>query len=931
MKSSHAQSVPFFVFNHLLDPVQIRAWVRELAARGMDGFFIHPREGLMTPYLSEAWFEAVGAAIDEAKKCGIKAWMYDEFPYPSGVAGGRVVASDPTFAERHLRVTRHRLAAGQRRQVVLGHNPVLRAFLCPVRKGKADFRAALDVTKQVGPRNDDWILREWDSRYYYDRRYAKLYDCPRSSANHPEEVFQGDLPSGSWELVVFCIHTGGDFTEPFGHYVDVSNREATDYFLKVTHEEYHRRFGRDFHKVIPGFFTDEPKYRNYLPWSDNIEAAWGDFQKDPKSLLSLVDDDPRGDLVREGYRATTFRLFRDNWARPISDWCTKHKVSFCGHISPEEEWLCESAVAGSILQLLKTFHIPGCDLIIPAVGDRAHPILNFIPTLPVSVAAQQGKKQVLCETYGASNYQLNMQEMKRIADWLSLFGVNVMTHHALFYSIEGYRKYDASPTFCGPSPLWNHMKTWNRHFHETAGRLGPENVVPDVVLVRPMRRLWQLSTPRSKEMTALYERGMRLLQSLLERGIMCHWMDDLDLENATVTPGKKVRVGKAQYGSLIYLSGSLDAKALKDIQRLKRKGAAILSDAASARLRGPLQSERDDVRVSRTRDGSWFCINLSKSPRKFRLQGRPHQLDGFESRWIPANQREKLPPRVTRSLRLASIWDMKPAAQNTLVLKNWTLGGRKTKLLPYYDVGTKGIEGGVDVVALGNIPTDPQMQGKRRLVYRTKFRVQGVRDVMLVGEPDSVRGNWKASLNGRPLNAWRKKSYYDRMNIAHDLRRHVRSGVNTLEYIVEIEKSTEGLLDPCRLYGDFQVQSDGAIPAIRASRSVRGGGDWTRFGFPHYTGVMVHSQSFHWAKKPGERVELALSKAPSDQLEVRVNGRKAGEMLWAPWKLDITKALRDGRNEIELLVSNTLYNVMYGRARRSGLNGAVLIRGFKSN
>lgn len=931
MKPSHALSVPFFVFNHLMDPVQIRAWVRELAERDMDGFFIHPREGLLTPYLSEAWFEAVGAAIDEAKKCGIKAWLYDEFPYPSGVAGGKVVDSDSRFAERHLRVTRHRLVGGRRRQVVVGRNPVLRAFLCPVRGGRAEFRAARDVTPHLGPRNDDWIAREWDSRYYYDRRYAKLYDCPRSSANHPEQVFQDDLSPGAWELVVFCVHTGGDFIEPFGHYVDVSNREATDYFLKVTHEEYYRRFGRDFHKVIPGFFTDEPKYRNYLPWSDTIEAEWSAYQKEPKSLLSLIDDDPRGDLVREGYRATIFRLFRDNWARPISDWCAKHKVKFTGHISPEEEWLAEAEITGSILQLLKAFHIPGCDLIVPAVGDRHHPILNSIPMLPVSVAAQQGKSHVLCETYGASNYQLNMQEMKRIADWLSLFGVNLMTHHALFYSIEGYRKYDAAPTFCHPSTLWDHMKTWNRHFHATTGRLGPLNVVPDVAIIRPMRRLWQLSSPRKEEMAALYERGMRLVQSLLQRGIMCHWMDDLDLADASVTPGGKVRVGKAQYGALISITGSLDAVAVREIGRLRRKGARIVSDAGAAQLKGPLKAQGDDIRVSRTRDGNWFCINLSRASRKFQLDGRPHRLDGFESRWISATRAEARAPRVVHSLRLGSTWEMKPSGPNVLVLKTWTLNGKPTILRPYYDLAPKGLHGAMDHVALGKLPADPQMEGKRHLVYRTRFRVDGVRDLTLVGEPDSVRGVWRALVNGRPLDLWRKKPYYDRMNMAHDLGRHLRKGVNTLEFRIEIEKSTQGLLDPCRLYGDFQVVKEEGIPAIRTARAVRGEGDWTKLGYPHYTGFMSHGQRFAWKRRPGERVELVLTQAPSDHVVVWVNGRNAGEMLWSPWRLDITKAVRDGTNEIELRVSNTLYNVMYGRARRSGLNGGVLIRALKSS
>src|ERR1051325_1207709 len=137
MKQNHAQIVPFFVLNHQLDIPYLRQFVNDCADAGMDGIFMHPREGLLTPYLSEAWFEGIGACIDQAKKRGIKAWIYDEFPYPSGVAGGKVVESDARFAEKHLRVSRQRVKGGGRRLVVLEREPVLHVFLSPVRNGKA--------------------------------------------------------------------------------------------------------------------------------------------------------------------------------------------------------------------------------------------------------------------------------------------------------------------------------------------------------------------------------------------------------------------------------------------------------------------------------------------------------------------------------------------------------------------------------------------------------------------------------------------------------------------------------------------------------------------------------------------------------------------------------------------------------------------------
>lgn len=946
MKQKHAQVAPFFVVNHQLNDIPyLRQFVRDCAAAGCDGFFMHPREGLLTPYLSEAWFDAIGACIDEAKKRGIQAWIYDEFPYPSGVAGGKVVESNPAFAERHLRVKRFRVKGGARRLVVLGSDPVLNAFLCPVRNGKADQGAATDVTKRVGPFNDTWILREWDSRYYYAPKYAKLYDCPRSSASHPKAVFEDDVPEGNWELVVFFVRTGGDYIEPFGHYVDVSNRAATDKFLEITHEEYKKRFGRDFGKVIPGFFTDEPKYRNMLPWSDAIAAAWTDYQKDPRALLALAekeivwpfpgkndptlplvklrDHDTAAARVRLRYRLTSFQLFRDNWAKPISDWCTKNGVKFTGHISPEEEWVQEAAICGSIAQLLKTFHIPGCDLIVPAVGDRQNSILNFIPTLATSVSAQKGCPQTLVELYGANNYSMNMQDMKRIAEWLASFGVNLFVNHSLFGWLDGYRKYDAPPTMYKPSTLWPHFKAWATHIKATAERLGPLGVRPHMVIVRPMRTLWRLGLAREAEVRGIYEQAMKFALHLQERGILFQWVDDLDLNDARVV-GKSVQVGKAKYPMIVHFAGTLDAEAKGALEKLKRAGAKVLDHAEAKRLEGPVRSRNGSIRAVQSRDGGWFVFNVGKTRERFMLNGEPHELDGYESRWLKPGQKAKPAARVTRKLRLSPTWTMQPAKDNLVVLKQWTLNGRATKPAPYYDVAPKEEFGPADQVGLGLIPTKPELAKPKTLVYRTRFRSQGVLTCALVLEGETIRGRWTAKLNGTPLTKWKKHYRYEPTNTECELR--LRGGVNELEFTVTIDRTCDGMIDPCRLFGQFLVKNSQGIPTLTRGFKIKATGDWSKQGFPHYSGTVVHAQNFTWKRTDGERVELVLDRAPSDQMVVFLNGKRVGDLLWSPWRINITRALRAGTNHLELHVSNTLDNLIYGRQRPSGLNGGVTIR-----
>ena len=78
------------MWNDSLDEEQIRSTLRDLAAQGVMQPYVHPRPGLMTPYLSAEWFKLWNVALDEARKLGMKLWIYDENSYPSGFAGGWV-------------------------------------------------------------------------------------------------------------------------------------------------------------------------------------------------------------------------------------------------------------------------------------------------------------------------------------------------------------------------------------------------------------------------------------------------------------------------------------------------------------------------------------------------------------------------------------------------------------------------------------------------------------------------------------------------------------------------------------------------------------------------------------------------------------------------------------------------------------------------
>lgn len=899
---------PFFVLNSELQEDRLREMVRDCAAAGFDAIILHARPGLRTPYLSKAWFDSIETCIIEARELGLKTWLYDEFPWPSGAAGGRVIQRNADFAEKHLSIKRYSLEGGGRVVQVLGSRPVIEAFIVPLADGKPVWSGARTVTESVGMRNTTWVSREWDSRYYYLEKYVRRYECWRAMDYLPEQVFEDVLPTGPWELIAYSLETGSGFVEPFGHYVDLSTREATDAFLEETHERYRARFGHWFGSEILGIFTDEPKYRNALPWSRTIARSWTSYQRDPRALLALLPDSDAFEL-RKSYRDQITECFSKNWIAPIRDWCRKSKLGLIGHISPEEDWHAESLYAGSILRNLREFAVPGCDLIIPAVGDAEHAVLNFTPSMAVSAAAQAGASHAICEVFACSNYSLDMQTMKRLGDWLLFFGINFLVPHGCFYSLAGPRRFDAPPTLLPPSTLHPFLAEWSRSIRETAETLGPLRQV-DWAVVRPMSHLFGLSENQHPESVRLFEEAMEVIEHLLEQGIAFHWVDDFDIEEAEIGVGN-LKVGCADYRQLIVWEGLLPAK---DLKHLQAHGICCLSPTEALALAGPLECSEGDVRATRDTQGRWFCINLSPALRRFRIAGMEVFLEGYESRLIDSPRPQ---PSREFSKQLGGNWEIQPPAENTFRLTTWTCNGVAHPMGSAYC--TLVSKPSSVATVYGPVPQTLELAAAKKLVYKTTVHWDGPPTALsLCLEEGAVVGAAEIFFDGIELTAWKPRSDFLGGREC-DLAPLLRQGAIPLRIEITAMDARDSLWLGPVLRGDFLVAGEGEMRRRSEGELLRGG-DWSRIGYPHFSGSMTFTNTFHWeASQSSEDSWLVFARPPAGTgIEVVLNEHSLGTLQWAPWRVSVEKALRAGPNRLCLRVTNTLQNFLYGEARASG-------------
>jgi len=80
----------------------------------------------------------------------------------------------------------------------------------------------------------------------------------------------------------------------------------------------------------------------------------------------------------------------------------------------------------------------------------------------------------------------------------------------------------------------------------------------------------------------------------------------------------------------------------------------------------------------------------------------------------------------------------------------------------------------------------------------------------------------------------------------------------------------------------------------------------------YYSGTVVYKNSFELEiKDPVKQARIELDSV-YNMATVRINGKKCGTVWTAPYNLDITAALQQGKNFIEIEVSNTWHNRLIG-------------------
>jgi hypothetical protein len=619
--------IPFWFWNDNLTEEELLRQIRDFADKGVMGFVIHPRIGIpeTIPYLSDTYMQLVLTAVQEAANKGMKVILYDEAMYPSGSAKGLVVKENPEYASKGLRMadvaeTSIELSSFlEQGEVLVSAQAVIRA---------ADGSVDVERTHLLQPR-DGFISLEQSQQ-----------DEGRSLLLFIETYSKGTIRG---------IHFGEDDGEPnVPASADLLNPAATNTFIRITHDTYYKWLKDYFGETVIAMFTDEPEImgrghkKGLKSWTSGFLESFTahDNKEQELPLLWLAGKDGSEAAVRKAYRKAIQARMIASYYKPLSDWCSEHGIALTGHPAASDD-----------IGLLEHFHIPGQDVVWRWVAPENKLGLtgrhSTAGKCSSDAARHRGRRRNINEVLGVcgknNDWNLSAADMKWYLDWLFVRGVNMISPHAFYYSVEGPRRYNERPPDVGPNNIWwPYYQTIAQYIKRMSWLMTDSRNITSIGIVCGEDWMpWQIAKP-------LYENQREF-----------NYVEEKLMKPSCITPEGKLRIAEYEYSILLVEEGEQLDQATEEVlcsftesggtvirlaeekAGLKMTSSQVISSSdelitvlesyEESAIR--LQPRNADIRVSHVvKEGQHVIVAVNEGERPYRGSLRI-QLEGYAERW----------------------------------------------------------------------------------------------------------------------------------------------------------------------------------------------------------------------------------------------------------------------------------------------------------
>jgi hypothetical protein len=452
---------PFWFWNGKMEAEEIGRQIRLMVEHGVYGAYAHNRDGLETPYLSEDWWQAVGAALETAREQGFSFCLVDDFEWPSGEARdywmpginkSRVVEANPEF---HIRVLRpvETLANGPKR-VEIPLPPKTHVIV---------------AGKCLGPDR-------------LDAESLRTIPVPEGG-----NALAWDAPEGEWAVIAYQLRPS---KTPDGGTVDLMNPDAVRKFIEIYYEELHRRYGQYFGNALPATFADhEGSYGGTIGWTPRLFETFrrkAGYELEPFLPALTYDVGSKTEKVRCDYVDTVSDLYSTSFFQQINDWCRAHGLQYSGHVW-EESLFFNPWVQGDFYRILRAMGQPGCDTLVE--WARQSVWLKEV----ASVADFEGR-HVVCENQGVQggDSYLSPERMRRVSNCLGAWNIGEFIPHAFDYDLA---RINFPPDWLLSQPFLPHFRSYADQMRRVSFMNCESRHVAELLLYYPQVSVWGQSSP----------------------------------------------------------------------------------------------------------------------------------------------------------------------------------------------------------------------------------------------------------------------------------------------------------------------------------------------------------------------------------------------------------------------------------------------------
>lgn len=680
-----------------------------------------------------------------------------------------------------------------------------------------------------------------------------------------------DIPvTGSHEVLFFISsRTGMQVKRPAvgaeGFVLDHLNRAATDNYLKTVGDRLFKAFGNDGPYSI---FCDSLEVYNSDWSSDFLE----EFQKrrgyDLRPLLPMLVNDmgPQTPALRRDWGRTLYELLNERFLAPMQEWSKRNRTLFR---------IQDYGVPAAAISSNAFADIPD--------GEGAQWKVVRAARWASSASHLYNRPIASSETWTwlhSPSFRATPLDIKAEADIHFLQGINQLIGHGWPYTAPGVEypgwRFYASGVFNDKNPWWIVMPDLAKYLQRVSFMMRQGQPANDVALYLPNDDGWAHMAPGNPHLIeVLRERvGPDLMPAIFEAGYNLDFFDDDSFK----------QVGRVEKGSLVLGQNKYRIVILPDVESIPLDTYKKFEEFA--RNGGILIATRrtpdKEPGFLATREGRNEVAELSK--RLFDGSTATAQIVREEKNQLGRKLNELIEPAIEFSVPSSDIGFIKRKTADAAIYflvntSNSPLSFTATIPSDYtkaevWDPFTGSVNELKDTSAdtkYSRLPLNLSPYESRLIVITNRAWPYKEEARAVAPAPVELSAGWQVSIGSMSATIWEKLHSW-----TEDLSTRYFSGV-----------------------ANYSKEVDVPVQFTRSGLSVSL--DFGQ-GIP-LTPVNLRNGMQAWLDSPIREAAV-----------VYVNDQRAGAVWCPPYKLDVTKFIKPGRNQIRIEVANTAMNYMAGHS-----------------